>query len=92
MELTLTDPPGETTPADLKARMSGISASAVHHIRKANGLQTHRYRQFKLSDSKFFIGAWNVGHQTKHEGKGISRDETVQSWCGCPSQEHLGKD
>ena len=39
--LTLTDPPAETTPrtADLMARSSGISASAVRRIWRTHGLQ-----------------------------------------------------
>ena len=51
--LTLADPPVETTywTADLMARASGISASAVRRIWKAYGLQPHRYRQFKLTTS-----------------------------------------
>ena len=54
--LTLTDAPGETThwTADMMAKVSGISASAVRTIWKKHGLQPHRYRQFKLSnDPKF---------------------------------------
>ena len=49
--LTLADPPTETThwTADLMARASGVSASAVRRIWKAHGLQPHRCRQFKLS-------------------------------------------
>ncbi len=55
--LTLTDPPVETThwTADLMARVSGISASAVRRIWKAHGLQPHRYRQFKLSNDPKFV-------------------------------------
>src|SRR5665213_588555 len=55
--LTLTDPPAETThwTADLMARASGISASAVRRIWKAHGLQPHRYRQFKLSNDPRFV-------------------------------------
>ena len=55
--LTLTDPPVETThwTADLMARASGISASAVRRIWKAHGLQPHRYRQFKLSNDPKFV-------------------------------------
>jgi transposase len=55
--LTLTDPPAETThwTADLMARASGISASAVRRIWKAHGLQPHRYRQFKLSNDPNFV-------------------------------------
>src|SRR3981189_3609372 len=50
--LTLADPPVETThwTADLMARASGISASAVRGIWKAHGQSPHRYRQFKLSN------------------------------------------
>ena len=48
---------GETThwTADLMARASGISASAVRRIWKAHGLQPHRYRQFKLSNDPNFV-------------------------------------
>src|SRR5664280_1715756 len=55
--LTLADPPTETTywTADLMARASGISASAVRRIWKAHGLQPHRYRQFKLSNDPNFV-------------------------------------
>jgi transposase len=55
--LTLADPPTETThwTADLMARASDISASAVRRIWKAHGLQPHRYRQFKLSSDPNFI-------------------------------------
>ena len=55
--LTLTDPPAETThwTADLMARASGISASAVRRIWKTHGLQPHRFRQFKLSNDPDFI-------------------------------------
>ena len=55
--LTLTDPPAETThwTANLMARASGISASAVRRIWKAHGLQPHRYRQFKLSNDPDFV-------------------------------------
>jgi transposase len=54
--LTLTAPPGETTPwtADMMARASGISASSVRNIWKKHGLQPHRYRQFKLSNDPSF--------------------------------------
>src|SRR3954468_23995879 len=55
--LTLADPPTETThwTADLMARPSGISASAVRRIWKAHGLQPHRCRQFKLSNDPDFV-------------------------------------
>ena len=50
--LTLADPPVETThwTADLMARASGISASAVRRIWKAHGLQPHRNFVDKLRD------------------------------------------
>ena len=54
--LTQTEPPAEAThwTADMMAKASGISASAVRRIWKAHGLQPHRYRHFKLStDPKF---------------------------------------
>ena len=41
--------------ADLMARSSGISASAVRRIWKAHGLQPHRCRQFKLSNDPDFV-------------------------------------
>ena len=55
--LTLANPPTETThwTADLMARASGISASAVCRIWKAHGLQPHRCRQFKLSNDPNFV-------------------------------------
>jgi hypothetical protein len=55
--LTLADPPTETThwTADLMARASGISASAVRRIWKAHGPQPHRCRQFKLSNDPNFV-------------------------------------
>jgi transposase len=55
--LTQTEPPAEAThwTADMMARASDISASAVRRIWKAHGLQPHRYRQFKLSTDPKFI-------------------------------------
>ena len=55
--LTLTDPPVEAThwTADMMARASGISASAVRRIWRAHGLQPHRYRRFKLSTDPHFV-------------------------------------
>jgi transposase len=51
------EPPGETThwTAALMAREAGISASSVHRIWRAHGLQPHRVRQFKLSNDPEFI-------------------------------------
>ena len=37
------------------AQAAGISASAVHRIWKAHGLQPHRWRQFKLSNDPQFV-------------------------------------
>ena len=50
-------PPGETThwTASLMAREAGISASSVHRIWRARGLQPHRVRQFKLSNDPELI-------------------------------------
>jgi len=50
-------PPGEMThwTAALMAREAGISASSVHRIWRAHGLQPHRVRQFKLSNDPEFI-------------------------------------
>jgi len=55
--LTLTDPPVEAThwTAEMMAKASGISASAVRRIWRAHGLQPHRYRQFKLSTDPNFV-------------------------------------
>lgn len=55
--LTLQDPLGETThwTADMMAEAAGISASAVRRIRKAHGLQPHRWRQFNLSNDPQFV-------------------------------------
>jgi transposase len=54
---TREEPPGETThwTAALMAREAGISASSVHRIWRAHGLQPHRVRQFKLSNDPEFI-------------------------------------
>lgn len=50
-------PPGEAThwTASLMAREAGISASSVHRIWRAHGLQPHRVRQFKLSNDPKFV-------------------------------------
>jgi len=50
----LSDPPGETTPwtAAMMAKQVGISVSAVQRIWRAQGLQPHRMRQFKLSPDR----------------------------------------
>jgi transposase len=55
--LTQTEPPTETThwTADMMAKASGISASAVRRIWKAHGLQPHRCREFKLSTDPKFV-------------------------------------
>lgn len=57
VRLTLEDPPGETThwTADMMAKASGISASAVRRIWRTHGLQPHRWRQFKLSNDPHFV-------------------------------------
>ena len=55
--LTLTDPPVEAThwTAAMMATATGISESAVRRIWRSNGLQPHRYRQFKLSNDLNFV-------------------------------------
>ena len=55
-ELTLADPPGETThwTAAAMARASGISISSVRRIWRSHGLQPHRFRRFKLSNDPQF--------------------------------------
>jgi transposase len=57
VSLTLSDPPVEAThwTADMMAKASGISASAVRRIWRAHGLQPHRCRQFKLSNDPKFV-------------------------------------
>ncbi len=54
--LTQQDPPGETThwTAGMMAKAAGISVSSVQRIWRANGLQPHRVRQFKLSTDPQF--------------------------------------
>lgn len=54
---TLEPPPGETThwTAAMMAGEFGISASSVHRIWRAHGLQPHRVRQFKLSNDPDFV-------------------------------------
>jgi len=56
VDLTLGPPPGEAThwTASAMAKATGISVSSVQRIWRKNGLQPHRFRQFKLSkDPKF---------------------------------------
>ena len=55
--LTLSDPPAETThwTAAMMAYEIGIRASSVQRIWRANGLQPHRIRQFKLSNDLNFV-------------------------------------
>ena len=54
--LTLTDPPGETThwTAAAMAKAVAVSVSSVQRIWRKHGLQPHRFRQFKLSNDKWF--------------------------------------
>jgi len=56
VQLTLADPPGETThwTASAMATASGISVSSVQRIWRSHGLQPHRMRQFKLSNDPRF--------------------------------------
>jgi len=56
LDLTLSEPPGETThwTVRMMAEAVGIGASTVHRIWKAHQLVPHRIRTFKLSnDPKF---------------------------------------
>ncbi len=57
IELTVGDPPGETThwTAAAMARATGISVSSVQRIWRAHGLRPHRVRQFKLSNDPDFV-------------------------------------
>jgi transposase len=57
VNLTLGDPPGETThwTAAIMAQATGISVSSVQRIWRAHGLQPHRVRQFKLSRDPDFV-------------------------------------
>jgi transposase len=54
--LTLTAPPGETThwTAAAMAKAVTVSVSSVQRIWRKHGLQPHRFRQFKLSNDKWF--------------------------------------
>ncbi len=56
VQLTLSDPPGETThwTAPAMARASGVSVSSVQRIWRSHGLQPHRMRRFKLSNDPRF--------------------------------------
>jgi transposase len=63
VDLTIADPPGETTHWTLRmmAKAVGIGASTVQRIWKAHGLQPHRIRRFKLSkDPSFVEKLWDV--------------------------------
>jgi transposase len=56
IDLTLADPPGETTHWSVRAmaKAAGIGAISVQRIWQANGLTPHRMKSFKLSnDPKF---------------------------------------
>jgi len=55
--LTMSDPPGEAThwTGSMMAKACGISASAVHRIWRAHGLQPHKIKQFKLSNDPKFV-------------------------------------
>src|SRR5271169_2855378 len=54
---TSSKPPGERThwTGALMAEACGISASAVHRIWRAHGLQPHKVKQFKLSNDPKFV-------------------------------------
>src|SRR6202163_3261923 len=63
VDLTTSDPPGETThwTVRMMAKTVGIGASTVQRIWKAHGLQPHRIRRFKLSkDRRFIEKLWDV--------------------------------
>ena len=55
--LTFAAPPGETThwTGAAMARAAGVSISSVQRIWRADGLQPHRVRQFKLSNDPEFV-------------------------------------
>jgi len=56
IELTLNDPPGETThwTVRMMADVIGIGSATVHRIWRAHGLTPHRMRNFKLSNDPRF--------------------------------------
>jgi hypothetical protein len=58
VQLTLSDPPGETThwTGPVTAKATGISVSSVQRIWRSRGLQLHRMQQFKLSSDPRFAG------------------------------------
>ena len=55
--LSQTEPAAEAThwTAAMMAKAVGISASSVHRIWRAHGLQPHRVKQFKLSNDPRFV-------------------------------------
>jgi transposase len=55
--LSQTEPPAEAThwTAAMMAKAIDISASSVHRIWRAHGLQPHRVKQFKLSTDPRFV-------------------------------------
>ena len=57
VDLTLGDPPAETThwTAAMVATTVGVSAISVQRILRAHGLQTHRVHHFKLSNDPRFV-------------------------------------
>ena len=54
VQLTLSDPPGETTHWTAPAVARASSISSVQRIWRSHGLQPHRMRQFKLSNDPHF--------------------------------------
>ena len=57
VELTSTEPPGETThwTAAAMAKVVGISISSVQRVWQAHKLRPHRVRHFKLSTDPEFV-------------------------------------
>jgi transposase len=61
LDLTLTDPPGETTHWTVRAmaKAAGIGAVSVQRIWQANGLTPHRMKTFKLSNDPNFAAKFS---------------------------------
>src|SRR5450631_4414858 len=57
VDLTLADPPGETThwTGRAMAEAAGVSLRSVQRVWTAHGLAPHRIRTFKLSKDKRFV-------------------------------------
>jgi hypothetical protein len=77
--MTLTDPPVEAThwTGAMKAEAIGFSVISVQRIWRANGLQPHRVRQFKLSNDPKFVDKlrmWSASMSIRPRTPSMKRD------------------